>query len=207
MSKGIKTILYYSYTGLSKGEQCTEGFMDYDLLVKKSLQIKNAETFHNGGLAQFGRSSSDTYYVIPDLTFTCSGNITGFLLGVDVRINKDQYPVVFIVDHNTDNTGIYHLEQSETIQLNPIDFQPDGVYNYTLPNPLPFVKGQFIGIKQTMRNASRVRFYYKKPSQQEIITVNKVNVVSNNFNMSTSNHFNGTLLLHPITSKVTIKRL
>ena len=175
--------------------------MDYDLLVKKSLQIKNAETFHNGGLAQFGRSSSDTYYVIPDLTFTCSGTITGFLLGVDVRKNQNQYPEVFIVEHNT---GMYHSEQSETIKLNPIDFQPDGVYNYTLPNPLPFVKDQFIGIKQTRRDASRVRFYYQTTSEQKIITVD---APVSNFNIDTSNHFNGTLLIHPITSKVTIKRL
>ncbi len=205
MSKRIKTILYYSYTGLSKGEQCTEGFMDYDLLVKKSLQIENGGNLLARGLAVFGETNSDTYYgVIPDLKFTCSGNITGFLLGVDVRRHRDQYPEVFIVEHNTDDTGMYHLEQSEIIKLNPIDFQPNGVYNYTLPNPLPFKAGQFIGFKQTMRKYSRVRFFYQTTSEQKIITVD---APVSNFNIDTSNQFNGTLLLHPITSKVTIKRL
>ncbi len=197
MSKRIKTILYYSYTGLSKGEQCTEGFMDYDLLVKKSLQIENGETFADGGLAQFGQMTSDTYYVIPDLKFTCSGTITGFLLGVDVRINTTQYPEVLIVKKKSGM--MYNFIHSRALSLDPIDFQPNGVYNYTLPNPLSFEENQFIGIKQTMTDDSRVRFYYQTTSTQKIIAVN-----SNNFKKDNSVQLNGILLLHPITSKDTM---
>ncbi len=184
--------------------------MDYDLLVKKSSQIENGEiiTFADGGLAQLGQTDSDTYYVLPDLKFTCSGNIIGFLLGVDVRISTTQYPEVLIA---VEKSGMkYNFIHSRNISLDPIDFQPTGIYKYTLSNPLPFEEGQFIGIKQTMTDDSRVRFYYQTASKQKIQLVHEV---SNNGGMYSkangpnTHHWMGTLLLHPITSKVTIKRL
>ena len=125
--------------------------MDYDLLIKKSSQIGNDVTLVNRGLGQLGFRNSDRYYILSHSTFTCSGNITGFLLGVDVRVFRNKYPEVFIAE-KIDNEDTYIFKDSQSINLNAIDFQPEGVYKYILPSPLPFQAGQFIGIKQTQRS-------------------------------------------------------
>ena len=174
--------------------------MDYDLLVKKSLQIENGGNLAARGLGRLSRQNPDTYYVIPDLAFTCSGNITGFIMGVRVRdqVIRIQYPEVFIV---TDINNEYDFKVSQKINLTAMDFQTDGVYEYTLSVPLPFQEGQLIGIKQPNRSTSSVEFYYQRTSLQQFIRV----VSSNNGLYTFNNMFNGIVLLHPITSKVTIE--
>ena len=175
--------------------------MDYDLLVKKSLQIENNGNLLARGLGRLSRRNQDTYYVTPDLAFTCSGNITGFDMGVRVRDQdiRIQYPEVFIVTkHQIDE---YAFEVSRKINLTAMDFQTDGVYEYTLSVPLPFQEGQLIGIKQTDRSTSSVEFYYQRTPPQQFIRV----VSSNDLYTPSDKMFDGIVLLQPITSNVTIE--
>ena len=70
--------------------------MDYELLVKKSTQI--GQNSDNHAHVQLLNNMSEVgYYIMPNLTFTCAGNITGFLLGVDVRMNYTWNPRVFLI--------------------------------------------------------------------------------------------------------------
>ena len=72
------------------GESCSKGFMDYDLVVEKAEQIDGDDNLHDQ--LEGGRN-----WIMPSLEFTCSGTITGFLLGVDVRTETNQsnkYPTI-----------------------------------------------------------------------------------------------------------------
>ena len=178
--------------------------MDYDLLIKKSSQIGNDMTLENRGLGHLSFGNSDRYYILSHSTFTCSGNITGFLLGVDVLVLRNEYPEVFIAE-KIDNEDTYIFKDSQSINLNAIDFQPDGVYKYILPSPLPFQAGQFIGIKQTQRNTSRVRFYYQRDLQYNILQVNKNDTETNQYSVAEDGHLPGRVLLHPISSQLKIQ--
>ena len=185
----------------SSGYQCTAGFMDYDLLIKKSSQIGNDMTLEDKGLGRLGNANSERYYILSHSTFTCSGNITGFLLGVDVRVDRNEYPEVFIAE-KIDNEDTYSFKDSQSINLNAIDFPPDGVYKYILSSPLPFEAGEFIGIKQTQRNTNKVRFYYQRDEQHNISQVNKDNNETNQYSKTNSGHLQGRVLIHPISSQL-----
>ena len=179
--------------------------MDYDLLIKKSSQIGNDMTaLANRGLGQLGLSNSDRYYILSHSTFTCSGNITGFILGVDVIVDRNEYPEVFIAE-KIENEETYIFKDSQSIQLNAIDFQTNGVYKYILPSPLPFQAGQFIGIKQTQRNICKVRFNYQRNPQYNISKVNKNNTETNQYSVAEDGHLPGRVLLHPISSQFKIQ--
>ena len=109
---------------------------------------------------------------------------------------------MFIAEKIDDDEDTYIFKDSQSINLNAIDFPPDGVYKYILPSPLPFQAGQFIGIKQTQRSTSKVRFYYQRDSQYNILRVNKNNTETNQYSKTDSGHLNGRVLIHPISSEL-----
>ena len=92
----------------------------------------------------------DEFRLIPDINFTCSGNITGLLLGVDVRTvtdNRDQYSVVQIWRKNLiDNS--YDRRDGREIRLAAGDFSPDGVLVYTnwTSSTMLFQSGDVLGV-------------------------------------------------------------
>ena len=63
---------------------------------------------------------------MPDLKFTCSGVITGFLLGVDIRTdgNRTLYPRIqlFTTESNSNNYSLV-VGSERDIELNAARFQ------------------------------------------------------------------------------------
>ena len=91
-------------------------------------------------------SLSNELRLIPDWNFTCSGTITSFLLGADIRstqgagarIRNAQYPEVQIWRRTNSSSPVreYAIEWVEEIGLDAGYFSPSGVLEYHLKIPL-----------------------------------------------------------------------
>ena len=140
--------------------------MDYDLLVQKAEQIGG----DNGDL-RGNRLGRNTTSIMPSLKFNCSGAITGFLLGVDVRTetaDRDEYPTIWLWNKTNETTYTRVDDSSVKIILGPSNFSTDGVYQFSLSTPLQFTANQVLGIYQPRHGNSVVRFYYQDYNGQNI---------------------------------------
>ena len=146
--------------------------MDYDLLVQKANQIATEFLdFVGEGDLSDNRLGSDTDCIMPSLEFTCSGTITGFLLGVDVRTengNRVEYPTIWLWNKINETTYTQVADSSVKIILGPSNFSTDGVYQFSLSTPLQFTANQVLGIYQPHEDDSVVRFYYQNYNGQDI---------------------------------------
>ena len=152
---------------MSPGESCTKGFMNYDLLAEKAKQIER----DGRGDLDNKQLESDTVSIMPSLEFNCSGTITGFLLGVDVRTkggDRVEYPAIWLWSKTDETTYTRVDESSVEIILGPSNFSTDGVYQFSLSTPLQFTANQVLGICQPSHEDSVVRFYYQDYDGQDI---------------------------------------
>ena len=148
--------------------------MDYDLLVQRAEQIEgNGDSDLDGG-----RLRSDRHLIMPSLEFNCSGTITGFLLGVDVRTAnnpamnimniRNEYPTIWLWNKTDETTYTRVVDSLVEIILGPSNFSTDGVYQFSLSTPLQFTANQVLGIYQPRHENSVVRFYYQDYNGQNI---------------------------------------
>ena len=179
-------------------EQCTQGFMDYSLLVQKASQIKDSEG--KGSLSDkgLGNSKSKRLYAMPNLRFVCSGNITGFLLGVDVRIDsgRDKYLRVGLLnvlkkDEYSEVDGSFR-----SITLSADNFSTSGLIYYELSDPINYDSDQILGVEQPDTDESIVRLYYEKNDDQDIHRIKFKDYKKHN----KGSIDNARVLLHPRTS-------
>ena len=97
--------------------------MDYDLLVQKAEQIGDGHRYE--------LRLDDKNWIMPSLEFTCSGTITGFLLGVDIRTktnHRNEYPTIWLWN-KTNKTDTYIPDKSVKVLLSPSNFSTEGVFN------------------------------------------------------------------------------
>ena len=188
---------------------CTEGFMDYDLLEQKASQIGAADgaaTLSTNTLSM----NTETYYVMPSLQFSCSGTISGFLVGVNAKIasqNRDMFPNVTLYSFKSskgqESTYSRVLGSSRMIQLEENVFSSSGVYEYQLSNHLNFNKDDILGIYQPPSDQSVVELFYQPRPDEDIHTVSNGNEVKIQTKANDNNRKeNRRVLLHPITSKL-----
>ena len=152
--------------------------------------------------------SSGQYLVIPGMNFTCSGAITSFLLGVDVRTQRngrDQYVSIDTWRPEREFGELNYIHNStQNITLAARDFSSDGVLQFNLTTPLVFQSGDVLGVYQPPHERSVVRLFYTT----QLIPPVGYNVFLPSFNTAFINStdqlgqsFNGFLLLRPVTSK------
>ena len=179
------------------GESCTKGFMGYDLLVQKADQIGG----DGRGDLDNKRLQSDRHSIMPSLEFNCSGTITGFFLGVDVRTKsggRNEYPTIWLWSKTGETTYTRFVDSSVEIILGPSNFSTDGVYQFSLSTPLQFTTNQVLGIYQPGR-ASVVRFYYQNYNGQDIY---EIDAGVNEFTLGDGDIENNRRpLIYPETSK------
>ena len=171
--------------------------MDYDLLVQKAEQIGGDG---EGDLSD-NRLGGGGDSIMPSLEFTCSGTITGFLLGVDVRTengNRDEYPTIWLWNKTNETTYTRVDDSSVEIILGPSNFSTDGVFQFSLSAPLQFTTNQVLGIYQPGSGDSVVRFYYQDYNGQDIYeTINE-----NEYTLDEDDiEINRRPLIYPETSK------
>ena len=174
--------------------------MNYDLLVEKAKQIERDGT----GDLDNKQLESDTVSIMPSLEFTCSGTITGFLLGVDVRTgggDRVEYPTIMLWSKTDETTYTRVDESSVEIILGPSNFSTDGVYQFSLSTPLRFAANQVLGIYQPSHEDSVVRFYYQDYDGQDIYEAFNENEYTLDEDMQT----NRRPLIYPETSIMIIK--
>ena len=130
--------------------------MQLDLLKKRAEKI-------SGGNSVSGNFIQHGLRVTPGLNFTCNGNITGVMVGADVRTEAgslNDYPQV----------GVWRISDSVTtfrvgtmdIAAYQGDYSPDGVifYNLSLSTPISFQSGDVLGVYQPPSDNSIVRMYF-----------------------------------------------
>ena len=183
--------------------------MDYDLLEQKASQIGTANGAATDDLSNNTLSmNNETYYVMPSLKFSCSGTISGFLLGVNVKIgqNRDMFPNVTLYSPGKGNRYSRVLGSCRMIQLEENVFSSSGVYEYQLSNHLNFSKDDFLGIYQPPTNRSVVELFYQPRPDNEnddiYIVSDESEVTFKTLVYDSSRLENRTVLLHPITSKL-----
>ena len=148
--------------------------MDYDLLVQKAEQIGGDGT----GDLDDNRLEMNRDSIMPSLEFNCSGTITGFLLGVDVRTAnnpamnimniRNEYPTIWLWNKTDETTYTRVDDSSVEIILGPSNFSTDGVYQFSLSTPLQFTANQVLGIYQPRHGDSVVRLYRQNYNGQNI---------------------------------------
>ena len=136
---------------------CGSGFMQLDVLRKRAEKV-------SGGS---GASSwlNNELRLIPDWSFTCSGTITSFLLGVDVRTiknNRNEYPEIQLWRRTSNNANEYTKMNSEEIRLDSGNFTASGVMQYQLSNSgWQYQSGDILGIYHPTHAHCVVRVFYK----------------------------------------------
>ena len=99
--------------------------------------------------------------------FTCSGTLTGVVLGVDVRTENDThnlYPQISLQrPTDSDEPGNINYEivsgSERTVRLTPANFSTNGVFDYPLDPPLEFQAGNVLAWNQPEPGKSVVRMY------------------------------------------------
>ena len=190
----------------SAGLQCTEGFMEYDLLVQKASQIADGRS--NSAPTRLGSALVGRQYVMQDSKFSCSGTIYSFLLGVEVRIdsNRDMSPFVSLFEEVDSTTYTLVAGTTRTIYLGAENFSSSGVFEFELLEPLEFQRNQFLGVFQPLDGDSLVRFYYQGFSGQTIYAVNDQGgmTYSRRTGLFAGHRSNARVLLTPVTSELKI---
>ena len=169
--------------------------MDYELLIQKTEQIGI-----NDGRSELhgNRLGSEIHSIMPSLEFNCSGTITGFLLGVDVRTEKGkrvEYPTIWLWNKTDETTYTQVSQSSVKVLLGPSNFSTNGVFQLSLSTPLQFTANQVLGLHQPKDGESVVRFYYQTYNGQNIYEINEDDDYTL-YNEQT----NKRLLIYPITS-------
>ena len=142
--------------------------MDYELLKQKASQISP----QYGSLPNNDLTSTDFgwSYVMPSLSFNCSGTITGFLLGVRVVVDgegdRNQYPRIIV--YNVTGTDAYSMDSQRDIILGANDFSTSGLFIFTLSSPIQYSANQVLGAFQPNSDDSVVKLFYQPFTGQNI---------------------------------------
>ena len=149
-------------------------------------------------------SSGGECYLSP---FTCSGTISGFLLGVEARndSSRDKFPSVSLYDRKggSSNYSPVDADSNRTISVGANVFSSSGVYEYHLSSNLQFSNKDILCVYQPPLDQSAVQLYYSTESGSRLCPFTEGN---NGQIMIDQNECqqDRSLLLLPITGKPTI---
>ena len=137
--------------------------MELQLLKERAKKISD-----NGGSQNY---LDGKFRLIPGMSFTCNGMITGLLLGVDIRSKSNadgrtEYPVVQVWRPGSGDS--YTRVAMQEIRLAAGDFSPDGVFQYNLTTPIDFLNGDVLGVYQPSEGESIVRLYRHSQSNAPV---------------------------------------
>ena len=160
-------------------EGCAHGFPDINLISKRAS--KSASVVK--------RTKNE---LTPVNAFTCSGTLTGLVLGVDVRTETDsrnQFPAVSLwrwVDSDDDEGYVVVPGTTRAVRLTPANFSSNGVFHYSLDPPLVFEAYDILVWEQPKDWKSVVRMY----------TIERTDYPSSD----DTRHSSSVPLLYPVTS-------
>ena len=182
----------------SLSQDCTSGFMDREILTARATKIGSEQS----GLSSNRLNENRQRVIIPGMNFSCSGTITSFKLGVDIRnTNSGNLMLQLWRPVTTSGQLQYQFVESREILLRAGIFSSNGVNEYILPNPLTFQSGYIIAVFQPIN--SRTRLFFSTSKQESAPAGFELEgVVSDTVPATGHNQFNGSLLLRPVISKI-----
>ena len=131
--------------------------MQLDVLRKRAEKV-------SGGSEASSRLNNELR-LMPDWSFSCSGTITSFLLGVDVRTiknNRNEYPVIQLWRRTNSIAREYTKMNCEEIRLYAGNYTASGLMQYQLSNSgWQYQSGDILGIYQPTHAHCVVRIFYK----------------------------------------------
>ena len=178
-------------------EECANGFPDYNFIATKALKTTTGDRLRN-------------YFSLLN-PFTCSGTLTGLVLGVDVRTESDSrylYPEISLwrpesTDDEEENQEYEIVKGSRrTVRLSPANFSTNGAFHYVLDVPLNFRADDILGWRQPEDKKSVVRMYTIDGSNFMLRRVIPEEFSSDSFTLEDSGSSNNVLLLYPVTSEL-----
>ena len=126
---------------------CTSGFLSSEELQNKAYQVNIYEA----------KLRSKQQRVFPDINFTCSGNLTKWIVGGEV--GNSVGAELQIWRKNDGSVSDYTRVGYSVLQASDPD--NDDVYEYTPNPPLEFQEGDILGVYQRGGN-NRMRVYYQE---------------------------------------------
>ena len=181
----------------SLSQDCTSGFMDRDILTARAMKIGSEQS----GLSSNRLTENRQRVIIPGMNFSCSGTITSFKLGVDIRnTNGGNLTLQLWRPVTTSGQLQYQFVESRDIFLRAGIFSSNGVNEYILPNPLTFQSGYMIAVFQPVNSRTRL---FHSTSKQASAPAGFVLEGSMTDKVPATGHrkFNGYLLLRPVISE------
>ena len=138
-------------------QQCTEKFMELELVTYRAQQI---------GIGANGTRLSNTVRILEEYQFNCtSTNITSVILGINVRIvtnNRDRFPSIQLWRPNPGSPGQYLVDTDSErfIYYSTSNISTNGMFEYPLNPPISVNSGDLLAISQPTNEESVVRVYY-----------------------------------------------
>ena len=184
---------------------CTSGFIDRNLLLRRASKIDSEDP---AGVS-FNLLRNFQFLVIPGMNFSCSGTITGYLLGVDKRNLPGHEARIDLWRPQVQSGQIvsYSIvsEANRFISLKPGDFSTDGVIHFDIKDEISFQQGDVLGVRQASNGVSRTRLFYTDvPSPPLAFDVNLDYHLTSTISSSDHAPFYGTVLIRPVTGKLTV---
>ena len=175
---------------------CTRKFMQLDVLRKRSEKISVGNIAATTGINEETR-------VMPMQNFSCSGSITGLLLGVKVVAASDHrslYPELQIFSTRPNR---FRLKSSSEIRLSAGQFSSNGALQYNLTTPIPFQSGDALGVYQPPGADSVVQLFYVNDSTAPLAYKRQSSIKNSSFRRQHSTPvLDQHMLLLPITGIV-----
>ena len=179
----------YVQGGVFDFDSCANGFPDMNLITTRALKTNTGKKLEQG-LSLLN-------------AFTCSGTLTGLVLGVDVRTETDSrsmYPQISLWrpedEEKLDEDYDIVQGSTRTVQLTPANFSTSGVFDYAIAPPLDFQVNDILGWTQPEGMKSVVRMYTIDGT--EITRTIPDSVSSDSFSLDDSENSDEVLLLYPV---------
>ena len=151
---------------------CGCGFM----ASERVYALRNIPPLMTGSREEFNTGQM----IFPNITFSCSGHVTKWILAAKWNNNKPQFPDLQIWKPTGD--GIYEKRGSTTIMWME-QKEDDEVYEFQVHPPLLFMAGDILGLFQPNPGQSRLEVRYDDDISPEFYAIDES---SDMFTISTS---------------------
>ena len=132
-------------------QECANGFV----LQERVQTVRNI--FNRGRPTLNNRQS-----VSPQISFTCDGNITKWIVGANWDGEHALYPELQVWRRVNDSIPDRYYRVGNTIISVASQNSDSQVYEYPVDPPLPVEAGDVLGIFQPVGDDSRLRVYYER---------------------------------------------
>ena len=170
--------------------------MDLELMIRKAPLVDS----DNNGLDT--QLSINELRIITNMTFTCSGNLTSMILGVELRrpdlLIRNLYPQIQLWRPSNDNITYQKVTAREVI-LSPANFSTDGATRFEITPPIEFNEGDVLGVYQPALFRSVVIFYYTEVQASVLSLIANPTDIPSTVNLTSFAPVNQSLLIYPIT--------